>query len=423
MKYLTLTLFSLGLFLNSALLLADDRLPLPSTEVTVISHDGNELPMYRYPANGKDLVLWIGGSGWNDRTTQLAMDFASRGIEVWQIDFADALLQTSSSNFLRNLDANYVADIIDAIHKRNGKRVVLFTQAYGAIPLLRGATLWQQRAKHNGKLLGAIMFSPDLLTGLPALGEDPQYFPITRATDIPMIIFQGGLRGSTAHFFGLIKELSSHNPHIYFNIMPDIAGVFYHDEPNPETYAMLKALPAKMHDMINLLASTPYQFNNTHYVQPSQQSTVTLDSSLKKFKANPLPPPIDLQDSKGRTYKINDFHGNVTVVNFWATWCPPCVAEIPSLNRLRKQMRGQAFQLVSINYADTPKVVDEFMQRVEVEFPVLLDLHGKVAQQWNVIGFPSTFVIGKDGKIIYGVNAAIHWDDPEVIKTLKELSR
>lgn len=409
--------------LSSPVVFAEDLLNLPKSEVVVISHDGNELPLYQYPAKGKDLVLWIGGSGWNDRTTQLALDFSRKGIEVWQIDFAEALLQTSSSNFLRNLDALYVADIIDAIHKQTGKRVVLFAQAYGAIPVLRGATLWQQRKSHSGKVLGAILFSPDLLTGLPALGKDPEYLPIASATNIPLIIFQGGLRGSTSHFYGLINTLSSNNPHIYFNIMPDIAGVFYHDEPNKETYAMLKALPDRMPGLIQLLASTTYQFSNKTYTQPTQLSTATLDIKLKSFKGNPLPPAINLDDSNGFSYKINDYRGKVTVINFWATWCPPCVAEIPSLNRLREQMKGESFELVSINYADTPKVVNNFMNRVDVEFPVLLDLSGKVAQQWNVIGFPSTFVIGKDGNIKYGVNAAIHWDSPEVVDTLKALSR
>jgi thiol-disulfide isomerase/thioredoxin len=110
------------------------------------------------------------------------------------------------------------------------------------------------------------------------------------------------------------------------------------------------------------------------------------------------------------------------VVNFWATWCGPCVEEIPSLNRLREQMKDQPFELISVNYADTPKKILDFMQKVRVDFPVLVDPNGKTAQQWNVIGFPSTFVIGKDGKIIYGVNAAIHWDTPEVIEVLRKLN-
>jgi hypothetical protein len=127
MKYLLFALISLYASFSQPLF-AEDKLSLPDTEVTVRTHDGNELSLYQYPAQGDTLVLWIGGSGWHDRSTQLAMDFARQGIEVWQIDFAEALMQTSGSSFLRNLDANYVADVIDAAHQRSGKRVVLFAQ-------------------------------------------------------------------------------------------------------------------------------------------------------------------------------------------------------------------------------------------------------------------------------------------------------
>ena len=158
MKYLFLSLISLFASYTQAIY-AEDKLSPPDTEVIVKAHDGTELSLYQYPASGNDLVLWIGGNGWHDRSIQLARDFTKAGIEVWQIDFAEALMQTSSSNFLRNLDAQYVADIIDAVHQRSGKRVILFAQSYGAIPLLRGATLWQQRKNHKGKLLGAMLFS------------------------------------------------------------------------------------------------------------------------------------------------------------------------------------------------------------------------------------------------------------------------
>lgn len=61
------------------------------------------------------------------------------------------------------------------------------------------------------------------------------------------------------------------------------------------------------------------------------------------------------------------------------------------------------------------------MQEVDVDFPVLLDSDGKVSAKWNVLVFPSTFVIAPDGKIVYGVKGGIHWDNPEVIKQLKSL--
>jgi len=399
-----------------------DLLKLPDTEVLVTTHDGNDVSLYQYPAKGNDLVIWVGANGWHDRAIQMARDLAAKGIEVWHVDFAEALMLTSSSNFMRNLDARYVADVIDAAHRRTSKRVMLFAQGYVAIPVLRGATLWQQRENHFGKLSGAVLFSPDLVTGLPVLGKDPEYLPIVRNTAIPLMIYQGGLHGSPEHFARLVKELNSNNPNVYHQVLPGVTSIFYHDENSPETLKMLQVLPQKTSELFNIFNSLPLQAAPTNYIQPSHISEARMDIKLNSFAGNPKPLPITLKDAHGKQFKLSDYHGKVTVVNFWATWCPPCVDEIPSLNRLREQMKGEAFELISVNYADSPTKILEFMQKVSVEFPVLVDPNGKTAQQWKVFGFPSTFVIGKDGNIRYGVNAAILWDSPEVITTLKAMN-
>ena len=146
-----------------------------------------------------------------------------------------------------------------------------------------------------------------------------------------------------------------------------------------------------------------------------------LDSSLKAYVGKPLPQFLDLPDVNGLRVIRDDYKGKVTVVNFWATWCPPCVEEIPSLNRLREAMQGKPFELISIDYAEDTQRVKKFLQQVNVDFPVLLDSDGKVAASWGALVFPSTFVIGPDGMIYYGVNGGILWDSPEVIGTLNGL--
>lgn len=423
MNKLVLLLSLCALVITQAYAEEEDKLKLPGTEVVVHTHDGNDLSLYQYPASGKDLVIWVGANGWHDRMTRMAMDIAARGMEVWQIDFAEALMQTSSSNFLRNLDARYVADIVDAAHQRTGKRVILFAQGYVAIPVLRGATIWQQRSRHFGKLVGTVLFSPDLVTGLPELGKDPEYLEIVHQTRIPMMIYQGGLHGSPAHFARLVKALSASNDYVYHQTLAGVTSIFYHDENNPETLRMLRELPDNVAKLFNFFDSLTVQASGTAYNQPSQVSEARPDIRLNAYAGNPQPLAIDLQDAHGTRFNLSDYRGKITVVNFWATWCPPCVEEIPSLNRLRDKMKDQPFELISVNYADTPQKIRDFMKRVNVEFPVLVDPNGKTAQQWNVIGFPSTFVIGKDGKIAFGVNAAIHWDSQEVIDTLNTLNR
>ena len=84
-------------------------------------------------------------------------------------------------------------------------------------------------------------------------------------------------------------------------------------------------------------------------------------------------------------------------------------------------MKDYPFELISINYAEDQKTILDFMKKVNVEFPVLLDKDGTFARKWNVIAYPSTFVIDKSGRIKYGVNAAIEWDSPELIEKIKSL--
>jgi thiol-disulfide isomerase/thioredoxin len=137
-------------------------------------------------------------------------------------------------------------------------------------------------------------------------------------------------------------------------------------------------------------------------------------------KLSPLPLAL-VNAADGRRVVRDDYRGRVTVMNFWASWCPPCVEEIPSLNHLRQLMAGKPFELISINYAEESGRIEQFLREVKVDFPVLLDPDGRYSAQWKVLVFPSTFVIGPDGRIVYGVNGAIHWDSEPVVRQLRAL--
>ena len=86
-------------------------------------------------------------------------------------------------------------------------------------------------------------------------------------------------------------------------------------------------------------------------------------------------------------------------------------------------MKGKPFELISVNYAEDRQRVENFLKQVNVDFPVLLDETGRVSADWNVLVYPSTFVISPNGKITHGVNGAILWDSPEVITQLNDLMK
>ena len=395
---------------------------IKSEEYQVIASDGTELNFMRYAAQGEHLIVWIApGYGIHERSIQVARQLAAKGIEIWQIDLAEALFLPHSTEQMRAFTGQYVADLIEAAHKETGKKILLSARSYGAIPLLRGVHTWQTRKPAQTYVVGAILFSPDLYTTVPSLGVEPEYLPIASATNIPIMIFQDGIRGNRWYVHQLIDTLTSGGSQPMLKILPGVSALFFSEDDAPETLQAIANLPVDIIISINLLEKMPTTTTAVPLKQEFKPVGSGIDNRLKPFKGKFMPYPVDLKDATGKRYQRDNYKGQVTVINFWATWCPPCVKEIPSLNRLREQLQGIPFELISVNYAESPATILEFLKKVDVHFPVLLDETGKVSVRWKVIAFPSTFIIGPDGKIHYGVNAAIHWDSPEVVSAIQNL--
>ncbi len=91
------------------------------------------------------------------------------------------------------------------------------------------------------------------------------------------------------------------------------------------------------------------------------------------------------------------------------------------MNRLAESFDKNQFEIVSVNFKENPKTIAAFLKKVQVDFPVLIDLDGRVSANYEIFSFPSSFLIDADGKIQYSVNTAIEWDNPEVKKVIDAL--
>ena len=384
-----------------------------------------EFSVKRFKADGEHLVLWISpGFGSEDRADNVARSVAEKGIEFWSINVLENLFIPASVNSLRSLDGRYVSALISQAHRISGKQVTLMTRSYGALPVLRGARLWQMQHRDDGQeryLTGAILISPELYSEIPPLGQPPVYDPIASATNIPIMLYQGGKRGNRWQLETTLEKLQAGGAPVHLKVMPGVTGLFYKEDIASETLDMLRKMPAEIARTIPILAKTPTPLTAVPIADILQPQHKNLDLSLQPFKGQMSPLAIDLMSVDGKPFTRTSYSGKVTVVNFWASWCGPCVEEIPALNRLRQSMLGKPFELISINYAEKPEKILEFMQMVDVDFPVLLDLDGQYSSKWNVLVYPATFVIGPDNRIAYGVNGAIEWDSPDVIKQLNAL--
>lgn len=385
-----------------------------------------EFTIPHYSASGEQLLIYVApGYGFNERGDSMAKALAALGIEVWMVDLADNLFLPRGNKAIRSINDQYLASIIEQAHTQSGKNITLFTSSYGAIPVLQGARRWQLNHPKLEKsyLNGAILFSPELYLGVPALGVDPDFVPVTSASNIPIMIYQSEYRNNRWQLDNVIHNLEKGGATVYRKILLGITSFFYKLDTAPNTLKALRDIPGEIPRVIQLLDSSPRPSIATTMPQAKSSKQVGLDTQLKLFQGNKTAFALDLMNINGNRIVRNNYSGKVTVVNFWATWCPPCVKEIPSLNRLSAKMSGHNFELISINFAEQKTIITEFLKKVNVEFPVLLDEKGQTSAKWNTITLPSTFVIGPDGKIIYGVNAAIEWDSPEVIEALQKLAQ
>jgi cytochrome c biogenesis protein CcmG, thiol:disulfide interchange protein DsbE len=132
-------------------------------------------------------------------------------------------------------------------------------------------------------------------------------------------------------------------------------------------------------------------------------------------------PTLVLKDLDGREHRLADYQGKVVVVNFWATWCEPCRDEMPSFNRLKARFGNAPFAIVAVNLAEGEARIGEFLKKVPVDFPVLLDRDGSVSKAWRARLLPYTVVLDPQQRIRYTALGELDWGAPEVEARLRTL--
>jgi thiol-disulfide isomerase/thioredoxin len=134
-------------------------------------------------------------------------------------------------------------------------------------------------------------------------------------------------------------------------------------------------------------------------------------------------PDFTLTSLSGQKVRLSELRGKVVLLNFWATWCPPCREEVPSLARLANAMSNSNFQMVTVAIdKEGRKAVDDYFQHAGVRLTTLLDPTGTVGKSYGITGVPETFIIDKHGFIRKKVIGPIDWSEPDNIQYLQKLA-
>ena len=134
-----------------------------------------------------------------------------------------------------------------------------------------------------------------------------------------------------------------------------------------------------------------------------------------------VPSDFSLLDLSGNAHRLSAYSGSVVLVCFWATWCPQCIWEMPSLQAITNSFAEEPFIVLAINVGEEKQAAQEFAERYRLTFPVLLDADLDTYKKWPVLGVPASFIIDQQGLIVYTVVGAIEWTNPGTRKKIRDL--
>lgn len=158
--------------------------------------------------------------------------------------------------------------------------------------------------------------------------------------------------------------------------------------------------------------------------------TLVLFSTVRIWAASPQmktlsPPPnapdfqlLDLDDIE---HTLTTHEGKILIINFWATWCPPCRKEMPSMQRAWEKVKDQNVVLLGINVGEDADSVFAFGAEYDVTFPLLLDVDSNATKKWPIRGLPTTYVVDTNKKIIFEAIGGREWDDSTLLDQILAL--
>jgi len=158
---------------------------------------------------------------------------------------------------------------------------------------------------------------------------------------------------------------------------------------------------------------------------------IILQTSLLMADQTSFPPvakpfmayDFNVKDIDGTQYRLSDYRGKVVVLNFWATWCPPCREEMPSMNRAHKKLANDKVVILAVNVGEDEDTIFEFTGNYPVDFPLLMDRDGKVIKNYPVMGLPTTYIISPTGIVTHRTVGGRAWDDGTLLNELRLMSK
>jgi peroxiredoxin len=151
------------------------------------------------------------------------------------------------------------------------------------------------------------------------------------------------------------------------------------------------------------------------------QVVVAGKEPLHPVVGTPLAADFVLMDVDGQRHTLAMYRGKIVIINFWATWCPPCRFELPAMEKVWERLKNKGVVILGINVGEDADTIFTFTADYPVTFPLLLDRDSSVTQKYPVIGLPTTYVINPQGRLIYKAIGTRDWNEDALVRQILKL--
>lgn len=161
--------------------------------------------------------------------------------------------------------------------------------------------------------------------------------------------------------------------------------------------------------------------SNIFTYQASGETDFIESLSLIRIDENIKVQNFALTDLDGNEVHLENYLGKVIFLNFWTTWCPPCLVEMPSMEKLYGEFKNRDFIILAVDMQEDPETVRKFKDKFKLSFPILLDIEGVVASYYGVKGIPATYFIDREGYLYAAAMGARDWASEDAFLLIKHL--
>lgn len=417
----------ISLVLLCALLLVSHQVKADGDgESLLVTINDVDIPIDYYAADSDSLWLWLPSErGIHKGMKQVAAQLAEQGQAVMLVDtFASWMLAATESN-LQQLDTQILAKLVAQVYQQHQRPILLMSHDRGSGVALLTAHAWQQANPTQNYLRGVSLITPNLFVRTPNPGEEGVLLPVAAATSLPVLLLQPELSPTATRMPAIIEQLSAQSAGVFHQRLPAVRDrFFFRPDANEAERQLAQGLPDLLQRSNRLLL----QDERVHVaVALPSLSAEELNKERKRGLAvyqgadAQQASDILLFDTQGQQQQLSDLRGNVVLLNFWASWCPPCLHEMPSMQRLQAQLSDHPFAIVAVNLGESVEKITAFVERLELSFPVWLDPDKSSAQAWHVFAYPTTYLLDHLGHIRYAIAGGIEWDEADVVAIVEQL--